>query len=492
LVLRIRGPDVVDLEASMTFRIDVTNEGSIAASNVILHGGVPDGMEFLNSEPPAQIFGDRIQWQLGDLAVGANRVIELNYRAQRVGNYQYTLRAHSTEGAEVEERLQARVIVPALQIEVSGSSIANVGDQVQFRVVARNSSNHKMTNVIVYDRYDAGFSHAQAASPIKRSLGDLGPGEEKQFAVTLTVMEPGLRCHVLELTADGGYENSERVCVQVTPIERQAGMALRVTKTGPQSRRVGEEVDFLIRVVNSGNVPLRDIKLLDVYPSSLRATMATRGYVQKEDGGLEWTLIGLGVGQSATYQVRCDCRDVDSRACSQVMVTCSDPNVAEVKEFCLQIQDVHDGNTLSDEDYPPYRLSSEEEAAEGETNRPQDNLQLSLTDLGDPVQQGRTVTYVLRVANNRKVSDKNVRIQLQVSEQLELIRSTPVDIARKSSDGRRITIEPINELRPGETVDIRLVVAARRSGQAVLRAEVNSLLIQQPLRDEEKTTIFVE
>ena len=489
LTIRARGPDEVDVNSTVTLRVDVSNDGDRAANDVVLSNLIPDGFTFLNSDPPASIFGDRVEWQLGNLPGGSGRVVEFNCEAQKAGKYQHYLRVNSDDGLTTEERFPANVVPPDLKIEMTWPKEVNVGQQVQFRIVAKNVSNRRLTNVVVRDRFDDGLVHAVATSPIKRTLGDLEPGQSSiPFAVTFTVTKAGSRCHVLELTADGARPASKRGCVHAKPVPKPVHGNVTVTTSGPQSRQIGEIAEFVVQVRNSGNVPLMNVRIADHFTSSLDPQQATGG--RWENGALVWTIDRLPVGAQVIRRVQCKCRDADNQACSRVTVTAAQPPLTAADKACLE---VYDPSGQVDEHHDSLQLPLEGGTPDEQSEVGQEGeLLVSVADLSDAVRQDRRVTYILTLHNNRSVNDKNVRLQLEIPDGLKLASIGNDANVGYSENGRTFHMNPVKEMRPGEKINFRIEAIATKPGRVELKATVSSLLTLDPLTVKEDTTIFAE
>jgi len=491
LALRVVGPDVCEVDSTMTYRVDVSNTGDLPANDIVLSEVMPEGLRFVNSNPPAEFYGNRVQWQLGDLQGGSHCVIEFCCQAECAGSFQHYFHVRDENGLECNEILSARVIAPTLNLEVSGPQIAEVGREVQFRVVARNLSQQTIQNVIVHDRFDEGLEHAKAVSPIERRLGTLEAGQVKRFAVTFTVQRAGTLCHSLELTADGGHHTSERVCLQATPARARPHPAISVKKTGPKSRELGEIAEFLIEVVNTGNVPLQDVRVDDHYPSDLRPFQATQGWVV-EGEALVWSIPQLPVGSRSLLRIRCDCLEANPNTCTRVTVSSGHPVVTVVNEACMEI---YDRAGIVDLD-PTDRL--EVPASQGEIQsvptQASGGLELTLTDLSDPVRQGRQLVYLLRIFNNREVSDRDLHLTLEIPPELKLEKiQGPVKLdSRYPSTGPVIHMVPISELRAADEVTFRIEAIAVQAGPVRLQATLESLLSENRIIVAEDTTIFEE
>ena len=79
-----------------------------------------------------------------------------------------------------------------------------------------------LTGVVASDTFDPGLAHTGGgASPLRRALDPIGPGETRRIALNFIVTQPGRQTHRLDVTADGGHASrSARRCHRLTRSER--------------------------------------------------------------------------------------------------------------------------------------------------------------------------------------------------------------------------------------------------------------------------------
>ena len=164
-----------------------------------------------------------------------------------------------------------------LEVRVKGpSQPVTVGGQAEFQIDITNRASAALTNVVVLDRFGSGLQHAVAPSPIRRSIGTIGPSETKSIGLTFTVREAGRQCHTLEVTADGGFTATAEGCVVGNPpaeapaaVERRAPLSVRLSEP-MQPVSAGAEFHCRITVGNDGTSPQRNVVFSVEVPDSLR------------------------------------------------------------------------------------------------------------------------------------------------------------------------------------------------------------------------------
>ena len=485
LAIRATGPEMASAGTTVTYRIEISNPGDQTAADVVVSDTLPDGLAYLNSTPTGQVRDSRLEWRIGNLAGRDVRVIEINCRAEQQGPARHCVTAQSSGGLTAQHCVTTSVFVPALTVQISGPERAEVGQEVSFRIAVANQSDASLSGVIVTDKFDAGFEHSQSASPLERPLGELGPGETRDLAITFTVTQPGVLCHGLEITADGSQTATAWACLTATEPARRAEPAMSVRKTGPDSRKVGEVAQFDIEVTNTGDVPLVNLKIIDQYGDSLQMLRATEEATASE-GRLVWTIDKLMPGATETRQIECKCITPDSNACNMATVT-SDQLPSRDSQACLEIlpADEPDADQPSGDD-------PGQEPGEGKSP-PSGGLLMSVVDQDDPINVGQTTTYLIQIKNDRENSDKQVALKLVLPTEVKFEKlEGPTGIQSAGPNGRTIQVRAIAELRPGESVTYRVTVTASGPGQVRLSVELNSLREPAALTEQEDTTILVE
>src|SRR5205814_10034887 len=78
LAVRPLGTSAALADGAIGYRVEVTNNGDQITHNVALSYTPPTGVTVLNSTPAAQVFGQRLEWRLGDLPPGTTSLVEIN------------------------------------------------------------------------------------------------------------------------------------------------------------------------------------------------------------------------------------------------------------------------------------------------------------------------------------------------------------------------------------------------------------------------------
>jgi uncharacterized repeat protein (TIGR01451 family) len=201
---------------------------------------------------------------------------------------------------------------PQLVVELHGDQQAAVGGVANLRILVRNVGNAPATQVKLVDSLDRGLMDPRYpdSREIEYSqLGTIMPGyetQEKTFA--FNVLQAGRLCHRFTAECAEGQRSSAEFCVTATQAPEQRTGHVTVVKDGPVQGVVGQTVIFRVTVKNDGQLPLRDIRVLDEYPAHLlRITPPQDLSAQISGGVIARTIEDLQVGQQVAYEIECTC-----------------------------------------------------------------------------------------------------------------------------------------------------------------------------------------
>lgn len=487
LALRATGPETATLDATLVYRLEVHNPGDIPTRDIVVRATLPPSLEFISSNPPAQLFGNRAEWRLSEVPPKSVQVVEVNLRAAAGGGVRYTFEATSAQGLQAEAFVDTQVTRPALLMKVAGPETAVVGDKVQFRIEVTNAGDQPLDNVTISDRFDSGLEHVEGlTSPIQKLLGRLEPSQTKVFAVSFLVRRAGQICHSLEVSAPGGQYAQAQACLDATPPAVTAQPGLEVTKTVVAEARVGTSVQFSNRITNTGNVTLTDLRITDYYDPELERLEASEGFdrVAWAAGELVWMVPQLAPGETAQRDVLCLCRQAAAAALSRVTVTAAG-NVTDTGEARVRIVAAPTPQS------PPAPPAPGAPPAVGGAAR--ERLTLDISELGDPIKLGETTTYLLTIKNERAVPDQDVVVRIELPPGLQFESVTgPTQLRNLSPDRRIATIGAIREMRAGETLQppYRVEVTGTQAGEHAVRVTVTSRFEPQGVTAQETTTVY--
>ncbi len=489
------GPATVGLGGTLSYRIEVSNPGDLPAEQVVVTDDLPLELEYIDSEPAAKATGRKLRWQLGQVGVAESRSIRVNCRATRQGAVNNCAEATATGSTTGGATLKASdcatttIIAPTVDVKILGPTRVTVGDDVTFEILVINRSQITMKNLVLKDSFGPGLEHAEAESPIEAKVGDLTPGASRKVTVTFRVTRSGTLSHTAEvigpdgiraiaesrLTAENagtGQPSTERPeqpptgqpSAEQPPVGRAA---VTVSKSGPATATVGQEVLIHTVVTNTGDRVLTGVKVVESYPASLKPVQASGGYQFGENHTLFCFIDSLQPGQSKKLTVKYECLEPNFRATARVTVASSEGASSE-NETSLEIRTVA-------------------------ADTPTAALAMKVDGLINPVRKGRQLTYEVEVTNEGRSADTQVVLTATVP-----IGMMPVSLGTTGPQpeigfdvrGQTVRFGPVAQVRPGEKLIYRIHVQTRQSGNLTFRTELSSDELDRPLRAEETTEVF--
>jgi uncharacterized repeat protein (TIGR01451 family) len=466
------------LGSTMIYGIEVRNASSQTARGVVVTEALPAGTSLIGSNPSATPSGATLTWNFGDLSAGESRHIDLSLRADRFGTINNCATVHTADGTTSQDCVTTTITGPSIDVVVSvAPEQAMVGQQATFTARVTNRSGDPARGLVIVERYDSGLQHSAGANPIEADLGELAPGQSRDITSTFTITTPGPQCNNVEVTGQGGLRASGRACVTAvpsaggvappvaapsTPSQPSTGAkpTLVAKKTGPTSAAVGDTATFEIEITNNSSVPATGVKVADNYDLTLDPTSATDGHAFVGDD-LVWQVDALPAGKTMRFQVVCRCVARTNNACNRVTVTCQEGARADAQS-CLAIQG---------------------------SNTP---LQLSVSDLSDPVAVGNDVTYQVRVTNPSAAPDTQVQVNVTLGTQTSPLATGISGPASYTIDGNTVRFAPVASIAAGATLTYLVPARAVQAGTTRMRAEVTSANAPNAAAAEETTTIFAQ
>ena len=226
-----------------------------------------------------------------------------------------------------------------------------------------------------------------------------------------------------------------------------------------------------MRVRHQGETIIKEITLRCQLPGSLVVQQATGGH-RRLQNTINLDIVQLAPGEQAELEVR--------------VIAPRGAPAAPLAGFLLVANQLVDSTTIQ-----VAAVAAEPVPADPETPG-HDRLTVSIMDLDDPVTVGQKINYQVNIRNDRDVSDKYIRVRVELPEGMELVRFIQPHQGEATMDAtsRIIQATEIRELLPREQLKpIRVEVVARRSGQFHVQVSVESARSDNVQQAEEETTV---
>jgi uncharacterized repeat protein (TIGR01451 family) len=323
-----------------------------------------------------------------------------------------------------------------------------------FLVTIQNVGVGPATHCRLAARFDRNLAHETKANPVALSVGDLQPGESREFPLILTPQNEGRSIIRVATAADGDLK--DEVQFACTAQVRQ----LTASITGPTKRYVGRPAVWDIDIGNPGNNPLNDVTLKINMPPEMKfvGIAASSGSTTNYDPSNATAIrIGpLAAGEHKKLQATTRCEQMVSHAEIEVFASSPESGQQARAKAGLEIA----GLPL---------------------------LRMQVVETVDPVSVGGRTAYQITVTNRGTMPANQVQVVADVPGQMRVLQATGP--APGKADGQRVIYPAIESLAAGQSLRFTIDVEATEQGQAVFRAELLSAQLKEPLVAEESTTI---
>ena len=308
------------------YTITVKNTGTGNASNVVVEDTLPNGLQFVSSDPsPTSQNGQKLTWTISSIAAGGSATITLKVKASEAGTYANTAtisgtnKSGTTGDVEVVKPEQPPT-EPNLSItKTTGAKDVKVGDPFDYTITVKNTGTGNASNVVVEDTLPNGLQFvssdpspaSQNGQKLTWTISSIAAGASVTITLTVkavTATSEGSDGYINTAYIEGKEENPGTA--PVVPV----GNALTLTKTADVKKvNVGEIFSYTLKVKNVSESDATDVVVEDVLPGSLafyaESVKGQSGTYQFEPDAqnpqvLRWTFGTLPAGEEVTITLR--------------------------------------------------------------------------------------------------------------------------------------------------------------------------------------------
>ena len=140
LTLGIEGPRTAYAKRPVNFFLTLRNEGTLAATNVLVTDVLPEGLLFEQANQGGRALDGRVTWSLGTLAAGQSRVLQLRVRSDAEREVRQMPVATYNSGLKASRELPTQFLGAAgFDFNVTASDYAvEAGTPVRYTVTVFN------------------------------------------------------------------------------------------------------------------------------------------------------------------------------------------------------------------------------------------------------------------------------------------------------------------------------------------------------------------
>jgi len=271
LELSVSAPRKAMVGENVTVKIKIANTGSGAASGVVLEQNVPAALEH-----PA---GSQLEYEVGKLAPGQARELELVLTARQAGEVLNKVIARAEGNLQVEQVAAFQIVAPALQVAIQGPERRYLERRATYELSISNPGTASAKDVELVTRLPKGLkfvkannagTYDEASHSVYWSLAELPPQETGSVELVALPVELGQQKIRIEGKAKPGLTASGE---QLTQVEGVAALSFQLLDANDPIE-VGEETTYEVRVVNQGSKAATNVVLAAVLPEGLRPAAA--------------------------------------------------------------------------------------------------------------------------------------------------------------------------------------------------------------------------
>ncbi|KAA5544356.1 hypothetical protein FYK55_08385 [Roseiconus nitratireducens] len=422
------GPSSVIIRQTHEFEIRVENRGSIDAAGVMVRALVPDWAEVRGQtasrgsvENRTEDSGDRLVWSIDSLPAGTSERMFVRLRAQRSGKH-----GLDVDWTLVPQKSIATIEVrePKLDLLIEGPEEVVYGESQTYKVRVLNPGDGMAPNVVFTLSPDS-------PTPQTQRIGNIPSGKEAQFEVELTAQDLGdLKIHGLA-SGDLGLRAEADKTIRVSAAELEAVLS------GPALQYQNTDAVYHLEVINHGSAASKNIEANLALPVGVKY-LGGIDTAKQRGTRLTWTIESLPAGATRDYEFQCGM------------------NSPGEKSFEFSAKGTAAGQTS-------VALATQVESIA--------DLVMTIQDPTAPAPIDAEVVYEITVKNRGSREAKGVRAVAQFSNGIEPRRI-------EGQTGQVLTgqvlFDPIERIRPGEEVHLRVIAEAETAGHHRFRTEIRS------------------
>jgi uncharacterized repeat protein (TIGR01451 family) len=452
IVLNHTGPPTAGRDTEATYVTTIANNGKVESRSMVVTQPLPDGAQYVRSNPPALVDGKQLVWTLGTLLPGQVHTIQSTYRILQPGAVTCCSSVATEEGYRDTRCVTTTVNEPRLRLTLTGPTTGQVGVPVNYQITVVNEGTAPLPGVVVEAAFDRGLQHAAKTSRMQTDPMTVQPGQPLRLPeLTLTPIEAGRFTIRAQAKAAGGLTDAAEQSITVT--QPQLGVKL----IGSAKKYVGWPAEWEIRVSNDGDVPLAGVQVRNVLPPEVSAKSWSAGG-QPGTGEVAWNVGNLAPREMKTLTVTTVGDKLINGAVNRVIATAGT------------------GVTATDQvTFDIYGLPG---------------LHMEVATKDALVFTGKTVKYTIIVTNTGAAPATQVEVSATLPPELQAALEGTKGPTLPRVKGQQITFDRLESLAPQQRVTYQVEAQALKAGDVRFHVELRSASLNpQPVVEEQATHI---
>ncbi|HWL09680.1 MAG TPA: hypothetical protein VNQ76_14815 [Planctomicrobium sp.] len=272
----------------VVYAILIRNVGGSPARDVVVEDFIPKGTQLEGTIPQGYLNEGKLSWQLGVIAPGEERKIQLKvvpFESGQIGSV-------ATVSFAAAVSASIKVSAPKLSISMSGPTEAVLGDHVTFRFRLKNEGQGSAKSVYLRAILPPGLKHP-GGNDLEYEAGALAAGEEKAIDLIVTPEHIGTFTPIAQISSDNKSHAETRADLHVIKAR------LELSRTGPENRFVGRPASVLTRITNHSSTRLTNVTVQEKLAQGVELTTIPRS--ARWDAGkrlVTWTIPQIEPGET--------------------------------------------------------------------------------------------------------------------------------------------------------------------------------------------------
>ncbi|MCI0465235.1 MAG: DUF11 domain-containing protein [Gemmataceae bacterium] len=192
LLVKTAAPSKVLIGDAASFVLTVSNPGDGPVEQAKVHALLSDGLEHAR--------GPRVEFDVGTLAPGETRTLQLHCVAKAGGVHKCDATAEGEGGLKSQDLASVQVVVPRLEVEVSETKLLPAERKSVYTLKVTNAADASASSVTVSEVLPAGVRfvsasdggrHETTTQTVSWFLGEVGPGQTRQVKLEILAVNPG-------------------------------------------------------------------------------------------------------------------------------------------------------------------------------------------------------------------------------------------------------------------------------------------------------------
>ncbi len=443
LMIERMAPSEIVAGQPFSYDIKATNLTGNKLNDVVVQDQCSSNFNLIGSNPDAERVSDTLlRWKLGELDGNASRMINVNGQVSGTGIAQNCLSGSYDQAS----CMAFNVVKPELMLKASAPAEVLRCDPIPLTYSLSNIGTGVARNAMLAQTLPEGISLKDGLD--KFAAGDLTAGATKDFTASVMAAKPGVYAFNPLAAADPSMQAQASATTRVTE------PALQVEKKVSNTVILGRDMEYEIIVTNTGDAVARNLVVEETLPAGASVnSVSNNGTVSA--GRVVWNLPELAPKQSQTVKVTLQPQSVGSiETATRATAYCAADASAQSKTAIIGI---------------PAVL-------------------LEVVDLTDPVEIGKTTTYLITATNQGTATDINIRILVELESAMEFVSGDGATAL--VSSGNKMEFAPLPKLEPGAKAEWRVNAKALVPSDHRLTVIMTSDLRQRPIMETEATTLY--